>query len=185
MFVMSPSNSLFTLISRFYHVWAFAQMSIRIWESDGYCSRTIVTESCIYSLAFNPTKPYMTTGSKDCLVRVYDTGASPLLPSEMLSSHYPCNSLIIACRNCRLTSGHTYTESFNCLQTLSGHTGIVSYIAYDREGIRLASVSSDCRIIIWELFFIGKTAASSAMVPPLSVVYGGLLRLCCVRVCTE
>ncbi len=161
------------------------QMSIRIWESDGYCSRTIVTESCIYSLAFNPTKPYMTTGSKDCLVRVYDTGASPFAALRDVLESIPANFCPHRFSTCPLTSDHIRTESFNCLQTLSGHTGLVSYISYDREGIRLASVSSDCRIIIWELFFIGKTAASSAMVPPLSVVYGGLLRLCCVRVCTE
>jgi WD40 repeat protein len=53
-----------------------ADSSIRIWEDVAgigfMCSQTIVTETPTTSIAFHPKGDFMVTGSKDCIVRVFD-----------------------------------------------------------------------------------------------------------------
>jgi WD40 repeat protein len=167
-------------------------VAVKFWDfASGRCLATGIGHTdAINSIAYNPSGALLVSCSVDNSMRIWEADGycrrTIVLGSPVFSVAFnPAKPFMVVGSKDSLVRVYD-TDSFQCVQTLSGHTDRVNSIAYDRDGIRLVSVSADCRIVIWELFSVSKTrVCSSFMVPPLKVVYGGLMRLCCVRVCND
>ncbi|XP_016976110.1 WD repeat-containing protein 5 [Drosophila rhopaloa] len=111
---------------------------------------------CITAVKFSPDGSHVTSGSADCLLKLWDVQAGSCIQS--LVGHqmgindvaWSASGILASCSDDK-TVRFWDPRSVLCVQTLDGHGGIVFSCCFNPQSTLLASTSFDKTVRLWDV----------------------------------
>jgi WD40 repeat protein len=133
--------------------------SVRIWDvATGNRSQRMPRPAAIRSLAFSPDGAYLAVGGADGSLTLWDTATweskatlAEIGSAAVVRIAFAPDGHALATVGYNQDSAQVWNLETNELAgTLSGHSGDVNDVAFDRQGLLLATVGDDRSVRLWD-----------------------------------
>ena len=134
--------------------------SIQLWHVQSYKHIRTFTghEDGVNAIVFSPDGRTLASGSSDGTILFWDFNIGELIISpiqlegQVTSLCYSPDGRLLACGTHKDHAVHVLdAKTGEKLHSYTGHTGHINAVVFSSDGKTVASVSSDCTVLIWDI----------------------------------
>ena len=134
--------------------------TIQLWDVQSFKHlRTFAGhEDGVNAIVFSPDGKTLASGSTDGTILLWDYNIGELIippievTGQVTSLNYSPDGSLLACSTYYDHAVHVLNaKTGEKLHTYAGHTGRINAVVFSPDGKTLASVSSDCTVLMWDI----------------------------------